>query len=181
MIRTEGEGGTGKMRDRKFQFIKLLSILRTSSYLRPSYLLFSRPHIFLSIAYRSLFPVLFVLSPSPLLPTTLSLSFARARTNVSFLCAYTHTPRFHLSISSCSRHAVPIKRENPTPVSRGRGNVRREDEECPGVYRRRTHTYARTTCIRTRPVGGSSHTSSGGSPSHVLRGENVPPACRKGR
>jgi len=35
-------------------------------------------------------------------------------------------------------------------------------------------------CVRALR-GGSSHTSSGGSPSHVLRGENVPPACRKGR
>lgn len=36
-------------------------------------------------------------------------------------------------------------------------------------------------CICMRSIGGSSHTSSGGSPSHVSRGENVPPACRKGR
>lgn len=47
MIRKE-EGGD----DRKFQFIKLLSI-RMSSYLRPSYLLFNHPHIFFTIAYRS--------------------------------------------------------------------------------------------------------------------------------
>lgn len=31
------------------------------------------------------------------------------------------------------------------------------------------------------PTGGSWHTSSGGFPSHVSRGENVPPAGRKGR
>ena len=48
------------------------------------------------------------------------------------------------------------------------------------------HARACCVCARIRfggvcATGGSWHTSSGGFPSHVPRGENVPPAGRKGR
>lgn len=102
MIRTGREKERGG--DRKFQFIKLLSV-RTSSCLRPSYLLFNHCHIFFTIAYRSLSFSLPFLSPFPFPPPPLP-SSERA---IPYAC--THTLAFHLSVSSCFRRAVPIKRE----------------------------------------------------------------------
>lgn len=103
----------------------------------------------------------------------------------------THTPgrspcartfRFTCLFYRVSVLAVSIKRT----LARSHGVVLMPAERMRNAYA--CTLYGPLSClwcalarVYTYPIGGSSHTSSGGFPSHVFRGENVPPANRKGR
>lgn len=162
-LRTDdNEGGRGGGDDRKFQFIKLLSI-RMSSYLRPSYLLFNHPHIFLpSHIDLALFP-----------------SFSRTRAlRSTCVRVRTHSlsPVYFIVFPPCCTYKART-------LLRSHGDVVMLVERMRNalVYIHMHSCEYVWTYIYMRSTGGSSHTSSGGSPSHVLRGENVPLAYRKGR
>lgn len=125
MIRTGREKKRGG--DRKFQFIKLLSV-RTSSCLRPSYLLFNHCHIFFTIAYRSLSFSLPFLSPFP---------FARTCHPV---CVHAHTrlsPVCFIVFPSCSTHKA-----RTLPRSRGDAVMFVERMRNTPVCIEGTHAYA---------------------------------------
>lgn len=119
--------GERRGKSRKFQFIKLLSI-RTSSYLRPSYLLFNHSHIFLpsridlSFFFRSL-----------------SLSRARARAR-AVVRARTHSllPVCFIVFPSCCTHKARTLPRSHGDVVMLVGRMRNAP-----VYIERTHTHVR--------------------------------------
>lgn len=127
MIRTGrsiGEGG-----ERKFQFIKLLSIRMSSSCSpRPSsvYLLFNHRRTFFTIAYRSISPLL--------LPPSRSVCVcARAHTHLSPVCIIVFPSR-------CTHKA-----RRTLPRSRGDAVMFVERMRNAPVYIESTHAYAPAT------------------------------------